>query len=67
MYEQPRFYFVHSYHVHCHHTEDTWLSCQYGVEFTAAVQRDNVIGVQFHPEKSHKFGMRLLENFARAT
>lgn len=66
MYEQPRFYFVHSYHVHCRNPEDVWLSSQYGFEFTAAVQRDNVVGVQFHPEKSHKFGMRLLENFARS-
>ena len=67
MYEEPRFYFVHSYHVRCHHPDDAWLSCRYGFEFTAAVERGNVVGVQFHPEKSHKFGMRLLENFARST
>lgn len=67
MFEPPRFYFVHSYHVRCRNSEDAWLSCEHGIEFTAAVQRDNIVGVQFHPEKSHKFGMRLLENFARAT
>jgi glutamine amidotransferase len=64
---EARFYFVHSYHVRCRHDEDIWLSCEYGVRFTAAVRRGNIVGVQFHPEKSHKFGMRLLDNFARAT
>jgi glutamine amidotransferase len=44
--------------------EDILLYSDYGYRFTAAVQHENITGVQFHPEKSHKFGMRLLENFA---
>ena len=63
--EQPRFYFVHSYHVSPHDPEDELLQANYGYDFTAAVNRDNIFGVQFHPEKSHKFGMKILENFAR--
>jgi glutamine amidotransferase len=59
-----RFYFVHSYHVRCHSAEDQLLSCRYGIDFTCAVQHGNIMGVQFHPEKSHRFGMQLLKNFA---
>lgn len=60
-----RFYFVHSYHFICEKTEDELTNTTYGYEFTSAVKRGNIIGVQFHPEKSHRFGMRLLENFVR--
>ncbi len=63
--EQPRFYFVHSYHVLPDNSEDELLQANYGYDFTAAVNRDNIFGVQFHPEKSHKYGMKILENFAR--
>lgn len=63
--EHPRFYFVHSYHMSCCRREDVVATATYGGEFTALVQRDNVWGVQFHPEKSHRFGMALLNNFAR--
>jgi glutamine amidotransferase len=63
--DQPRFYFVHSYYVQPHDKSDEMLTAFYGYEFTAAVNRDNIYGVQFHPEKSHKYGMRILENFAR--
>ena len=59
-----RFYFVHSYHVVCGAPEDVLATAQYGVEFTAMLHRDNVWGAQFHPEKSHRFGMTLLANFA---
>ncbi len=61
---KTRFYFVHSYHVVCRNADDIVLTCDYGGEFTCAVQRDNIMGVQFHPEKSHRFGMQLLKNFA---
>lgn len=64
MYEEPRFYFVHSYHVVCAQPQDELYRSHYGIDFTSAVERDNIMGVQFHPEKSHKFGMRLLRNFA---
>lgn len=62
--EEPRFYFVHSYFVDVDRAEDSILKTRYGVEFDSAVQRDNIYGAQFHPEKSHKFGMRILQNFA---
>lgn len=58
-----RFYFVHSYYVKCHRQEDILATTTYGHEFTSAVHRDNIWGAQFHPEKSHKFGMRLFKNF----
>jgi imidazole glycerol-phosphate synthase subunit HisH len=61
---EQRFYFVHSYYVRCDRPDDCLLRAAYGVEFDAGFQRDNIMGVQFHPEKSHKFGMRLLKNFA---
>jgi glutamine amidotransferase len=63
--EESRFYFVHSYRVHVDHEENSILKCTYGITFDAAIQNKNIYGTQFHPEKSHKFGMTLLENFAR--
>jgi glutamine amidotransferase len=62
--EEPRFYFVHSYLVRCHRDEDVLLRTHYGVDFDSGFQHRNVWGVQFHPEKSHRFGMQLLRNFA---
>jgi len=61
---EPRFYFVHSYYVRCRDSSDALLHTRYGIDFVSAFQHDNIWGVQFHPEKSHKFGMRLLANFA---
>ena len=60
----PRFYFVHSYHVCCKNREDILATSFYGYEFTAAVGKENIMGTQFHPEKSHHYGMHLLRNFA---
>ncbi len=63
--ERPRFYFVHSYYVQPEEQSDTMLTATYGYDFTAAVNHDNIFGAQFHPEKSHKYGMKILENFGR--
>lgn len=62
--EEERFYFVHTYFVQCQNQDDVLLHADYGHRFDAAFEVGNVIGVQFHPEKSHKFGMRLMRNFA---
>lgn len=61
--QQSRFYFVHSYYMSPRHPENTLLTCNYDQQFTAAVAKDNIYGFQFHPEKSHKFGMQLFKNF----
>lgn len=63
MYEEPKFYFVHSYHVVCKDEEDVLLRTDYILNFDSAFEKENIIGVQFHPEKSHKFGMKLFKNF----
>ena len=59
----PSFYFVHSYHMVCDTADLVAASAEYGLRFTAAVQRDNIFATQFHPEKSQDDGLRLLENF----
>jgi len=58
-----RYYFVHSFHAVCDHAENVLMTCDYGYEFAASVVNGNVIGVQFHPEKSHDFGLALFRNF----
>ena len=63
MYEEPRFYFVHSYFLYASNQSDILTSTNYEIEFTSSVEKENILGVQFHPEKSHKFGMKLLKNF----
>jgi glutamine amidotransferase len=60
---EQRFYFVHTYCVHAANDADVLLTTQYGGQVVAAFEADNIVGVQFHPEKSHKFGMALLRNF----
>ena len=65
MHEEPRFYFVHSYHPEVLDSNDALLHATHGYSFVAGLERDNIMGVQFHPEKSHKFGMKLLDNFVR--
>lgn len=62
--EEQRFYFVHSYYVQCSNPDNVIGQTHYGFDFACAIQDDNVFGVQFHPEKSHRFGMKLLKNFA---
>lgn len=61
--EESRFYFVHSYHVVCDSPENILATSNYGIDFVAAVINKNIIGTQFHPEKSHIFGMKLLKGF----
>jgi imidazole glycerol-phosphate synthase subunit HisH len=63
----PRFYFAHSYHLSCNDPALTIGTATYGYAFPAAIAQGNVLGVQFHPEKSHVFGMRLLQNFCEWT
>lgn len=58
-----RYYFVHSYYAVCDNQENVLMTCDYGHEFAASVVKDNIMGVQFHPEKSHDFGLALLNNF----
>jgi glutamine amidotransferase len=64
MYDEPRFYFVHSYYVKCANDSDILTSTKYGIDFCSSFAKGNIRGVQYHPEKSHKFGMLLLKNFA---
>ena len=59
-----RFYFLHSYYVHAFERSIVAAESDYGGEFVCAVKRDNIFGVQFHPEKSHRWGMQLLKNFS---
>lgn len=61
---QSRFYFVHSYYVVCNKREDVLFETEYGNLFTSGFSHSNIFGVQFHPEKSHKFGLQLLKNFS---
>ncbi len=61
----PRFYFVHSYYVTADDASHVLTTTVHGIEFNSIIQKENIFGAQFHPEKSHKFGMKLLENFAR--
>jgi glutamine amidotransferase len=61
---EARFYFAHSFYVMCRSAEDVLLTVAYGADrFAAAFQRGNLMGAQFHPEKSHRFGMTFLRNF----
>ncbi|RCK26743.1 imidazole glycerol phosphate synthase [Thalassospira profundimaris] len=61
--QDSRYYFVHSYFMHCDSEDDVVSDCDYGVRFSAVVGRDNITGMQFHPEKSLKYGMAVMKNF----
>ncbi len=62
-----RYYFVHSFHAVCDSEENVLMICDYGYEFAASVVKGSIMGVQFHPEKSHDFGLALLTNFVGMT
>lgn len=61
--EEPRFYFVHSYAVEVADPKHSLMKTHYGIDFDAGIHRDNIFGAQFHPEKSHRFGMSLFRAF----
>ena len=63
LHDDERFYFVHSYYVECNDLNDVMYSTSYGRKFVSGFRKGNIIGVQFHPEKSHRFGMFLLQKF----
>jgi len=62
--ENAIFYFLHSYYFKCHQQNDVIATTEYGISFTSAVNVNNIFGIQFHPEKSHRYGEQLLNNFA---
>jgi len=62
--DEPRFYFAHSYHMVCIDPIDVLTVTRYGYDFVSSIKSGNIYGTQFHPEKSHRFGMTLLKNFA---
>jgi glutamine amidotransferase len=62
---ETKFYFVHSYYVEVEDENNSMFKTHHGLTFDSAIQKDNIFGAQFHPEKSHKYGMKFLENFAR--
>jgi len=61
----PRYYFVHSYFVECANQDDILCTTSYGKNFVSGFQNQNIFGLQFHPEKSHRFGMEILANFCK--
>ena len=63
--EDSRFYFLHSYYFHCDKASDSIATSEYGFTYASAVNKDNIYGIQFHPEKSHANGIQLLHNFAK--
>lgn len=64
--KKDQFYFVHSYHLKCNNPADVWMTTVYDYEFVSAVHHKNIYGTQFHPEKSHDAGFRLLKKFAES-
>ena len=62
---RSKFYFVHSYFVKVKDSTHSLLQTNYGITFNSGVQKNHISGVQFHPERSHKYGLQILSNFAR--
>ena len=60
---QSMYYFVHSYHICCNSAEDVLSSTEYEYKFTSSIQKENIYGTQFHPEKSHEWGEMIFKNF----
>ncbi len=60
---ESKFYFVHSYYVQCNNKENVLATTMYGLPFHSVVGQGNILGTQFHPEKSHRYGVQLLTNF----
>lgn len=65
--EEKRYYFVHSYHAVCQNKNDVIGTSFHGYEFPAIIGRGNILGAQFHPEKSHQYGMQFLKNFIESS
>lgn len=65
MFDEVRFYFVHSYYVKCKNSSNVFMETNYGIDYASAIFQDNIYGAQFRPEKSHKFGMKLFANFSK--
>uniref|UniRef100_A0A7C4PKQ5 Imidazole glycerol phosphate synthase subunit HisH n=1 Tax=Anaerolinea thermolimosa TaxID=229919 RepID=A0A7C4PKQ5_9CHLR len=63
--QESRFYFLHSYYFDCSNHNEILATTEYGVDFACAVNKNNIFGVQFHPEKSHSNGIRILLNFSK--
>ena len=61
---QQKYYFVHSYFVDLKNKNDCIMKTNYGIEFVSGISTNNICGVQFHPEKSHRNGMSILKNFS---
>lgn len=62
---RPRFYFVHSYYMEAESVDSVLCHTKHGLDFASGIYKDNMFGVQFHPEKSHRFGLQLLNNFSK--
>lgn len=60
-----KYYFVHSYYMRANNTNDVLFKANYGIDFAAGLSRENIYAVQFHPEKSHKYGLKLIQNFIK--
>ncbi len=61
--ENPKYYFVHSYYIKANNPEDIMLTTNYGEDFVSALNHENIYALQFHPEKSHKYGLKIFKNF----